>query len=1536
MAKFINESLERGAIAMKGYMTNNMKKLRTISAWFLALSLVLTPILSIGSVTVVKANGSTVDSFVVFGAGDSANGNTTQIGKNVQVSGGMVGSNRSVHLSAGSSAPGVRAGANATLGGETSVEGDDNGGSGGPATTNVIANLKAEVKIDGVVVGDIDADEVYLGDSASVTGNVISGSDITMVNASTVTGNVDAQDSDIRKNTTISGTLTLPDGVDPSGTGINDNSANIGSVVNGTPQSPQTFSKLTLPAPNAYSPSSNALDDVDVANGATESITPGTYRDLSFAKDSTVSLSSGHYVVRKITGSEGLTLNLDLSGGPIIIFAGGDVRFGKNTIMVLSGGDATSLYWETSGTFKTSSGSTIYGTVHSTKSNSAGADGISIGTNNTVTGALYSGQQVGISSGSTITLAGPYWGAPIPTTGSLKVNKVTVGGDGTFEFTGDAGDFSITTTENSGSETISDLEPETYSVTEENLGEGWTESENTCVDVEVTVGETAECTITNTYEEPGYEFPSTNDENRDKGWAHVNLVEARVGSLTLEFVSERGFASCFEYRTDGDTSQATGNPNFNPEIPDLYPYICINDETIEEDFDANEYVEVRLTFGAEGDERFDWTRFDVLQVDPEGKNQLNVSGTKFNNRNEDRDKDEGEEVLEGWEMRLYVEGEEDWELIATDVTDENGVYKFPTQQEAGIYHVCEVAQLGWHQVRQDWSGTPYHVVTDNLSPNASEEGPYCTDIIYTDEKDKSNVKYIGNALNDPNDEHQFSQGGIKFHNKNGDRDKDEGEEVLEGWEMRFYVEGDEGWELIDTDVTDENGVYKFKQQKSAGVYHVCEVLQEDWEQVRQDWSGTPYHIITDNISPNYEEEGPYCSTVVFTDEQDKSNKKYFGNRYVPVEPTSSEVTLCKLDDSQNPLPGWTVMLRGEEIETLSVPSENADGTDSSSLSSGVWHIFKAFGTWLNDRTAGENYVDAEYSTIDEWDTYMDGFTGYGENILDLQVDESFVDWGSYTDTHEYAMSYLPSVDGPVNFRIFDGQNDEPINSWYADNTGSLSVELSVGYVGVTGEDGCVTFSEVPFGQWYVDELLQSGWENVSGLGEVAVENGIHEFYVVNKLSETNGGGNNGGGDESEPVIQAYKWNDADFDGERGEEDWIANWRLALARVIEPEESEEVEEPEVVPVEIIAMSLTDGNGLAEFAIPQAGNYVLLEASQSGWLNTAPLDREVPLEVICDDSLTELTVCEETNWHVDSFFDISVPELVSEDITVDNQDNSLWFGNYQLLVISEETATEIETESAIITWQTDKPGTSRVVYDTVSHNPIGEAPNYSYAFSTIEDSTKVTEHSVEITGLITGETYYYRVISSASPEVVSDEHDFSTSSEGSGENGSGGGTSSGGGDGGGGDIIPLSSTTTPTGDGGGEEDNGSSEDENSTPSGRIAGVTDDSNSGNENDGTDDAGGGIGGPGLIAGVGLSGQVQGESDEQAQENGSEENNQDQSEESMENVSDLDMLPITFPDEDDGDCYQILNICWYWWLLLIIVLLGIYYGWLKYKEDNN
>jgi hypothetical protein len=219
------------------------------------------------------------------------------------------------------------------------------------------------------------------------------------------------------------------------------------------------------------------------------------------------------------------------------------------------------------------------------------------------------------------------------------------------------------------------------------------------------------------------------------------------------------------------------------------------------------------------------------------------------------------------------------------------------------------------------------------------------------------------------------------------------------------------------------------------------------------------------------------------------------------EPKFSTVTMCKIDTDQNPLSGWTLMLKGENIQTgLSVPANLSSGVNSSDLLSGVSYIAKAVGTWLNQ--GGANPVDAEYSTTDAWANQMDGYTGYQNDILELQINNQFdpiSNWGAYNSAHTYAQSFIPSTTGPANFRIFDGTGTTQNEGWFGDNSGSLSVDINKGYSGITGGDGCTTFTEVPYGTYTTDEIMKDGWENVSGLGEVTVNDPTESFTIINQI-----------------------------------------------------------------------------------------------------------------------------------------------------------------------------------------------------------------------------------------------------------------------------------------------------------------------------------------------------------------------------------------------------------------------------------------------------
>ena len=97
-----------------------------------------------------------------------------------------------------------------------------------------------------------------------------------------------------------------------------------------------------------------------------------------------------------------------------------------------------------------------------------------------------------------------------------------------------------------------------------------------------------------------------------------------------------------------------------------------------------------------------------------------------------------------------------------------------------------------------------------------------------------------------------------------------------------------------------------------------------------------------------------------------------------------------------------------------------------------------------------------------------------------------------------------------------------------------------------------------------------------------------------------------------------------------------------------------------------------------------------------------------------------------------------------------------------VVSDESSTTPSQTSAVITWDTDRPTTSRVVYDTIPHPSLGFDDNFGYAFSTptFDTSPKVLNHSVTITGLSDGTVYYYRTVSEGSPINFGTERNFRT--------------------------------------------------------------------------------------------------------------------------------------------------------------------------------
>lgn len=118
----------------------------------------------------------------------------------------------------------------------------------------------------------------------------------------------------------------------------------------------------------------------------------------------------------------------------------------------------------------------------------------------------------------------------------------------------------------------------------------------------------------------GYIFPSTNELNKAQQVPgregqlapYVNLVEASVGKVKLDFVGGYAGGAYFEYRIDG-VLVTSGTPHLVVIGDFEYPGVwVVANTTVQREISANIKVEVRLALGGERDWDFDWTTFEVL------------------------------------------------------------------------------------------------------------------------------------------------------------------------------------------------------------------------------------------------------------------------------------------------------------------------------------------------------------------------------------------------------------------------------------------------------------------------------------------------------------------------------------------------------------------------------------------------------------------------------------------------------------------------------------------------------------------------------------------------------------------------------------------------------------------------------------------------------------------------------------------------------------------------------------------------------------
>lgn len=208
-------------------------------------------------------------------------------------------------------------------------------------------------------------------------------------------------------------------------------------------------------------------------------------------------------------------------------------------------------------------------------------------------------------------------------------------------------------------------------------------------------------------------------------------------------------------------------------------------------------------------------------------------------------------------------------------------------------------------------------------------------------------------------------------------------------------------------------------------------------------------------------------------------------------------------DGESKIEDWGIIIHkisdDKLVEEFNVNSNDSNGEDTAAvLDSSKKYLVEVTGTWTNQN--GARAVDADYYSDNSWGTVkdLDDDSSRDKRQLDLVIDNTDVNWASYSSSHLYKY-VMAGTDSTVNFRIFDEDKDTNKPSWYNDNSGSLNVKI----YDVTDEYYTTPVSvEVEPGEYQIVEELKPGWDqtypsNPSFYHEEVVEGEEYNFDFAN-------------------------------------------------------------------------------------------------------------------------------------------------------------------------------------------------------------------------------------------------------------------------------------------------------------------------------------------------------------------------------------------------------------------------------------------------------
>jgi len=224
----------------------------------------------------------------------------------------------------------------------------------------------------------------------------------------------------------------------------------------------------------------------------------------------------------------------------------------------------------------------------------------------------------------------------------------------------------------------------------------------------------------------------------------------------------------------------------------------------------------------------------------------------------------------------------------------------------------------------------------------------------------------------------------------------------------------------------------------------------------------------------------YCHTDVANyDNFDQIVSPQSGQSYYCVAfnaPVQKDVTICKVDGDDQPLANWTVGLAQQNpLFNDQIPVTNGSGIDAS-LPAGD-HVVFAFGTYRYGNSAMIADAGFSYRPLNipmGADGWVSGDQLSTVGGLELKVGGQNIAWGGYSPTHQYTTMVSGFAGGNLNLNVWDNQYNDNLNN------GNFRAQIhEVLATGVTGDNGCVTLEDVPYGDYVAFELPQANWSHVS-------------------------------------------------------------------------------------------------------------------------------------------------------------------------------------------------------------------------------------------------------------------------------------------------------------------------------------------------------------------------------------------------------------------------------------------------------------------------